>query len=79
MSWNGGLIRGPMRWFVMAALAMDSSVPMQGLAVADESLAGLAGTVGHNRVGMTLGLKGDSAITGGHYFYVHYLEEGHSS
>ncbi len=75
MSWNGGLIRGPMRWFVMAALAMILSVPMPGWAATGESLAGLAGTVGHNKVGMSLGLKGDSAITGGHYFYVHYLKD----
>ena len=75
MSWNGGLVRGPMRWFVMAALAMILSVPMPGWAATGESLAGLAGTVGHNKVGMSLGLKGDSAITGGHYFYVHYLKD----
>src|SRR6476620_5617156 len=75
MSWNGGLIRGPMRWFVMAALAMILSVPTPGWAATGESLAGLAGTVGHNKVGMSLGLKGDSAITGGHYFYVHYLKD----
>ena len=74
MSWKGGRIRGPMRWFVTGALGMALLLSTRGMA-AEESLAGLAGTVGHIRVGMTLDLKGESAISGGHYFYVHYLKD----
>ncbi len=70
--WSGGLVRGPMRLFVRAVLgvALLSAAQVQA-----ESLADLAGTVGHNRVGMTLALKGDKDISGGHYFYVHYLKD----
>jgi hypothetical protein len=74
MTWNGGLFRGSMRWIVTAALGIALLLPTRGMA-AGESLAGLAGMVGHNRVGMTLDLKGESGISGGHYFYVHYLKD----
>ena len=72
--WRGGWVRGAMRWLVTGALGMALLLAARGVAAA-ESLAGLAGTVGHNRVGMTLELKGESAISGGHYFYVHYLKD----
>ena len=74
MRWNDRPFPGPIRWIVMTALGAAFLLPTRGWA-AGESLAGLAGTVGHNRVGMTLGLKGDGSITWGHYFYVHYLKD----
>ncbi len=74
MGWKGEWARGPMRWLGTGALGMALLLAARGVAAA-ESLAGLAGTVGHNRVGMTLELKGDGVIGGGHYFYVHYLKD----
>jgi hypothetical protein len=78
MKWNGGLVLGPMRWFLMAALAMALLGASRGhagtLGGVGES-RGLAGTVGHSRVGMTLAMKSDTDISGGHYFYVHYLKD----
>jgi hypothetical protein len=75
MRWNGELVGGAMRWFVTAALVMVVWGPTRGQAATADSLVDLAGMVGHNRVGMTLELKRDGAITGGHYFYVHYLKD----
>src|SRR5450755_886907 len=75
MRWIGGLDGGPRRCFVTVALVMVLLGLGRGQVAGAESLVGLEGTVGHNRVGMTLNLNGDSAIAGGHYFYVHYLKD----
>lgn len=77
MGWIGRLVRG--RWAIAAAMSLALLGASQGSEAAPggpgDSLLDLAGTVGHNRVGMTLDLKGDNVVSGGHYFYVHYLKD----
>lgn len=74
-----GLVSGRRRWLgtILLAVSLLGAVPGQAGTMGAErySLVGLAGTVGHSRVGMTLYLQTDNAISRGHYFYVHYLKD----
>ena len=62
----------------LASIALFAAVslsPAWGQAADGINRVSLAGTLGQTRIGMTLNLKGMSAIASGHYFYAKYLKD----
>jgi len=76
---RAGIVRSRMWRLITPALGLVLLSASQGAEAASggpgDRLLGLAGTIGHNRIGMTLDLKGDNVVSGGHYFYVHYMKD----
>lgn len=67
--------RSGLRHFILAAFLLVAASATHAQSTANVTRIVFEGTIGQNRIGMTLLVSSAGAVTGGHYFYANNLKD----